>query len=127
MIGIILFLVFGIKSLSEKTLFEHRIESFKYSEFEKFEYTNKLLFTDPNSVFAHCRTTSLKPIYKNNDLQIINPNNNLYSECIKLIRSAKTFIHIQMYLIHDGFFSRTIFAELISKAKQGIKIRFLYD
>jgi cardiolipin synthase len=51
----------------------------------------------------------------------------LFDSIISLIRSAKKFIHIEIYLIGDGIFLRTLLSELILKAKEGIEVRFLYD
>jgi cardiolipin synthase len=122
-----LFFIFGVKSLSEKTLKQHQEESKKYASFENFDYTKNVIENTQRSIFMYGYMTSLRPIYKNNDISIIEKDADLYYEMIKLIRSAKKNIHIQMYLMHDGFFLRTFFAELILKAKEGVKIRFLYD
>jgi cardiolipin synthase len=127
LIGVVLFLIFGIKSLSEKTLNQFRKELIRYSVYEKYDYTDEILNSQKNNIFSYGYTTSLRPVYKNNNIEIIKNNADLYSQTIELIRSAKKTIHIQMYLIKDGFFLRTVFAELIKKAKQKVKIRFLYD
>lgn len=127
LIGIILFLIFGIKSLSEKTLQQHREDMNKYSQYENFEYTDEILNEQKNSIFWYGYISALRPVYKDNNFTIIPNNQDLYEQTINLIRSAKKIIHIQIYMINDGFYLRTVFAELIKKARQGIKIRFLYD
>jgi cardiolipin synthase len=54
-------------------------------------------------------------------------NSQTLNEIITLIRRAKKFIHIETFILHDGFFLRTIMAELVKKAQEGIEIRLLYD
>jgi phosphatidylserine/phosphatidylglycerophosphate/cardiolipin synthase-like enzyme len=51
----------------------------------------------------------------------------LLAETIRLIRVAKEFIHCNTYIIRDSVFFRIFTAELIKKAKSGVKVRFLYD
>jgi cardiolipin synthase len=46
---------------------------------------------------------------------------------IDAIRGAQKFIHLSTFIIADGVFLRTLFTELIKKAQEGVKIRFLYD
>jgi cardiolipin synthase len=105
----------------------HRREMIKYAKYEKYSHTKQFLNEHPNSIFIYNYNTSLRPVYENNNIHVFKHNAELYSECINLIRSAKKFIHIQMYMLHDGFFLRTMFAELIRKSREGVKIRFLYD
>lgn len=126
-IGVVLFLIFGIKSFSERTLSQHRLEMINYSKYEEYKYSNEILRHQKNSVFSYGYITSLRPVYQGNEITIIANNTDLYEQTINLIRSAKKFIHIQVYMINDGFFLRTLCAELIRKAKQNIKIRFIYD
>jgi cardiolipin synthase len=82
---------------------------------------------DESNLLKYSFYVAFKPVYQNNDINILQSNTEIYEEYIKAIRSAKSFIHFETYLIRDGFFMRTVFCELIKKAKAGIKVRFLYD
>jgi cardiolipin synthase len=105
-------------------------EQLPFNKYENYEYTKFFLKNDNDddkSMFYYSYHDGLKPVYKNNALQVIDNNALLYQEMITMIRSAKQFIHFQTYIIRDGFFLRTIFCELAKKAKQGVKVRFLVD
>ncbi|GHU31783.1 hypothetical protein FACS1894166_03870 [Bacilli bacterium] len=82
---------------------------------------------EESNFFKYSFYTAFKPVYQNNGITILKSNTEIYEQYINLIRSAKTFIHFETYLIRDGFFLRTIFCELMRKARAGVKVRFLYD
>ncbi|GHU47658.1 hypothetical protein FACS1894218_2560 [Bacilli bacterium] len=82
---------------------------------------------DENNLFKYSYFVADKPVYQNNEITILKSNTDTYKQVIDLIRSAKNFIHFETYLIRDGFFLRTVFCELIQRARAGIKVRLLYD
>jgi cardiolipin synthase len=101
----------------------------KFNKYEDYAYSKSFVKsnTESSNLFSYSYRNELKPIYKNNRVEILSSNTKSYSEIIRLIRSAKDFIHMETYILHDGFFLRTIIAELILKAKSGVKVRLLYD
>jgi len=72
---------------------------------ENFDYSKQLIENkdDRTLLFYYSLVNSLRPIYKNNQIEIIEETPQLYSKSIELIRSAKKFIHLQTYILHDGF------------------------
>jgi cardiolipin synthase len=104
----------------------------KFLKYENYEFTNKLINSkniddEIGMVFNCIYLNQLKPVYEFNKYEVIKSNEMIFSEYINLIRSAKKHIHLQVYLIKDGVFIFLLISELIKKAKEGIKIRFLYD
>jgi cardiolipin synthase len=78
-------------------------------------------------MFRYAYRNELKPVYRNNSIRALNSNTQMFSETIRLIKSAKHFIHFETYILHDGFFLRAVLAELIKKAREGVEVRLLYD
>lgn len=101
----------------------------KYNKFEDYSFSKSFVKnnTESSNLFSYSYRNELKPIYHRNHVEAIPSNTKSYSEVIRLIRSAKDFIHMETYILRDGFFLRTLIAELILKAKSGVKVRFLYD
>ncbi len=128
MIGVIIFLIFGTTPFKRKEWNEYNKFQAHFIKHEKFYPRNQLpLTTEEYNVFSYVKNNSFRPIYKWNSIKIIASNSNLYKESIKLLLSAQEHIHIQMYIIHDGFWWKTVQKILIDKAKQGVKVRIIYD
>ncbi|MDR2461970.1 MAG: phospholipase D-like domain-containing protein [Mycoplasmataceae bacterium] len=132
LIGVLIFLIFGTKSFKNKKWEENDLLEKKFLKYENYEFTNKLINSkniddEIGMVFNCIYLNQLKPVYEFNKYEVIKSNEMIFSEYINLIRSAKKHIHLQVYLIKDGVFIFLLISELIKKAKEGIKIRFLYD
>jgi cardiolipin synthase len=98
------------------------------SKYEDYSYTKEVISNQSlPKEFIYGYTSLLSPIYNDTDIKIIKYNEEFYDSTIQLIRSAKSFIHIQMFMIRSGVFFKTFCSELIKKAKEGIEIRLLFD
>lgn len=124
--GMAFFLMFGIIPLSIRNFKDSKINNKEFHKYENYEFT-KLYIKDNelnDLVFAYNFNKS--PIYKNNQYTFIEQNQ-LMETSIDLIKSAKEFIHIHYYIISDCFWFDEISKALIEKAKENVKIRFMYD
>lgn len=50
-----------------------------------------------------------------------------YSSLLSDIKNAKSSIHIEIYIIHDDEFGKTLLDLLLIKANEGVKIKLVYD
>lgn len=71
--------------------------------------------------------TGIFPFTINNNIQIYIDGNEKFNSLIKDIRNAKDHIHLEYFIIKDSSIGKKIKNELIEKAKEGIKIRIIYD
>src|SRR5690606_38687676 len=46
---------------------------------------------------------------------------------LALVRGAKSFVHVSSHLLVDDPFGRALKAELIRRAREGVKVRMLID
>jgi cardiolipin synthase len=127
--GCLFFVIFGTMPMNRKDWRLAMMSQAKYNKFEDYSFSKSFVKnnTESSNLFSYSYRNELKPIYHRNHVEAIPSNTKSYSEVIRLIRSAKDFIHMETYILRDGFFLRTLIAELILKAKSGVKVRFLYD
>ena len=71
--------------------------------------------------------TGMFPFTTNNKVDIFVDGNEKFERLIKDIENAKDHIHLEYFIIKDSKIGRDIKDLLIEKAKEGIKIRILYD
>lgn len=65
--------------------------------------------------------------FEGNDVKIFTEAQSMFLSLLKTIYRAKHHIHIEFYIIEDDPVGRLLRDALIDKARQGIKIRVLYD
>lgn len=69
---------------------------------------------------------SLEPLSANK-VTLLTNGERKFPEVLKAIQAAAHSIHIQYYIYEDDVMGRTIRDALIQKAKEGVKVRFIYD
>ncbi len=50
-----------------------------------------------------------------------------FPEVFSELQKANHFIHIEYYIVEEGEMTNTLFEILMQKAKEGVKVRFIYD
>jgi phosphatidylserine/phosphatidylglycerophosphate/cardiolipin synthase-like enzyme len=64
---------------------------------------------------------------RGNSLRILRDGSENYPEWMKAIESAEKTIHLEMYIIHNDQTGRRFRDLMVEKARQGVKVRVLYD
>ncbi len=67
------------------------------------------------------------PVSKNNDAKYYRVGDDAVNDIIEAIRSAKDFIFVEFFIIHQGYFWGTILEQLAQKASEGVEVRLMYD
>lgn len=67
------------------------------------------------------------PYLANNAVELLIDGEATFTSIIAGINQAKHYILFQFFIVHDDGLGQKIKAALLDKAKQGIKIKFLYD
>jgi cardiolipin synthase len=67
------------------------------------------------------------PLVPGNSLRILRDGEENYPEWLKAIESAEKTIHLEMYIIHNDNTGRRFRDLMAEKARQGVKVRVLYD
>jgi phosphatidylserine/phosphatidylglycerophosphate/cardiolipin synthase-like enzyme len=67
------------------------------------------------------------PLVRGNSLRILRDGDENYPEWMKAIESAHKSINLEMYIIHNDKTGRRFRDLMAEKARQGVKVRVLYD
>ena len=67
------------------------------------------------------------PLIGGNRLRVLRDGKENYPEWESAIRSARSTIHLEMYIIHDDKTGRHFRDLLTEKAREGVKVKVLYD
>lgn len=129
--GGLFYLLFGgnkmrksLKNIIGKS-FEETKEYLKQDEkvLKDIEKTNKSVYF----MAKYIKDFSSYPIHKNTLSKYFSPGEKFYDELIKKLKSAKKFIFMEYFIVHEGIMWDTILEILVSKAKEGLDIRIIYD
>jgi cardiolipin synthase len=71
--------------------------------------------------------TSGAELVSGNQLRVLRDGNENYPESEAAIIASKSSIHLEMYIIHNDSTGRRFRDLLVEKAREGVKVRVLYD
>lgn len=134
--GFFIYLLLG-RQLRKKTLFKwegsrrvgiesriaHQMDELNEGRFE-FEDPNAKNYTD--LVYLHLRNNGAL-LTQDNSVQIFNDGRKKFDSLIQDIENARHHIHIQYYIFRLDELGTRIVDALTIKAKEGLKVRLLYD
>lgn len=67
------------------------------------------------------------PLSGNNEVKLLFNGENKFPEVLEALRGAKHHIHMEYYIYENDVIGNQIKDILIQKAKEGVKVRFIYD
>jgi cardiolipin synthase len=135
-LGFILYLIFGkpiyrgriftwdTKSrLGVKKAVKQQLEALKS---KTFTFNNPEIAGYEDLIYMHLRNDDA--IYtQNNAVDVFTDGHEKFNQLIKDLESAKDHIHLQYYIVRDDGLGDRLAETLIKKAKEGVKVRFLFD
>jgi cardiolipin synthase len=80
-----------------------------------------------SEIITPLESLSRLPQSKQNNVQLLINGEQTFNYIFQSIEAAKYFVLVQFYIINDGELGRRLQEALILKAKEGVKIYFLYD
>ena len=146
-IGLIIYAVFGrnirkrklfktqklANDIKEEKIFQNLEEIKELVDIEQDCINGSKLLKDEEGEYAKKRVISLLlntgmfPFTTNNKIDVYIDGNQKFDNLLKDIKEAKEHIHLEYFIIKDSEIGIKIKNLLIEKAKEGIKIRILYD
>ena len=146
-VGLLIYAVFGrnirkikifktqklANDIKEEKLFENLEEIQELVKLEQDSIKERSLADDELADYSKKRVISLLlntgmfPFTTNNNIDVYIDGNQKFENLIKDIKLAKDHIHLEYFIIKDSEIGRKIRDLLIEKAKEGVKIRILYD
>ncbi|WP_409274918.1 cardiolipin synthase [Neobacillus sp. SCS-31] len=134
-IGFIAYLFLG-RQLKQKNFYRLSAEERNYLQSEVVEQLNELKTSewyrnDTLKKYADLLKMNVKSsnalITLNNDLAIFSDGHDKFRSLFEDIRNAKKEVHLQYYIIQPDSLGKKLRDELTKKAKEGVKVRVLYD
>lgn len=93
---------------------------------KQFRLSNPKMERFENLIYYNLEAASAV-LTGNNDVQIYTDGREKFAALIREIRNARTYIHLQYYIIRNDELWQAIGRELIQKAKEGVEVRVLFD
>ncbi|CDF79750.1 cardiolipin synthetase [Formosa agariphila KMM 3901] len=134
--GIIFYFSFGMNYRTRKIYSKKLFSNIKFErqlEVQLKHYTQKIIknkgeLLESNKRLIHLLFTEISsPLTNKNEVDVLLNGEQKFPEVFKAIEAAKYHIHIEYYIFTDDTIGRKIEALLIKKAKEGVKIKFMYD
>ncbi|WP_299355756.1 cardiolipin synthase [uncultured Shimia sp.] len=77
--------------------------------------------------YAGFEAQAAAPVLSGNAFELLIDGDETFEAMFEAIRSAKSYVLIQFYIVRDDTLGRLMQAELMAVAERGVKVRFLYD
>ncbi len=125
--------VFGRKSLEDIKLFDEFVKKYPaYASDEKdMDDADGIMPVDNtaylNNLVVMNKNSGRNPYRQNNDVKVFHEGTSKFESLLEDIKNAKSFVHIQYYLMHSDKLGTRIMEALAEKAKQGVEVKVLYD
>ena len=127
-IGVIFYLFFGINHRKERIISQ--------SQMDELTKRSMLSFVEQHDFHIPERQKPLVDLFvnqnvalpfKDNRIDIMTDGYAFFPELLRDIAEASHHIHINMYIFEDDALGRLVADALMDKARQGVKVRVIYD
>lgn len=134
--GVILYLSIGV-NYRNRRMYSKKLESDKEMERQAKKYFQSLkeeaLHSDNPSMdqfrslayFLSAEEMHGLSIY--NRVELLNNGEEKFPQVLKALEEAESTIHLEYYIVRNDAIGNQIKETLIRKAKEGVKVRFIYD
>ena len=127
-VGVIFYLFFGINHRKERIISQ--------SQMDELTKRSMLSFVEQHDFHVPERQKPLVDLFvnqnlalpfKDNQIDIMTDGYAFFPELLRNIAEASHHIHINMYIFEDDALGRLVADALMDKARQGVKVRVIYD
>ena len=127
-VGIVLYIFFGQNTRKMRYISQHSLDMLsKRSMFEYVEQRNLLLPDVHRSLIQLFTNQSLALPFKDNEVQLYVNGYEFFPALLQAISRARHHIHLCTYIFADDALGRLVADALISKSRQGVEVRVIYD
>ncbi|GAF23372.1 LOW QUALITY PROTEIN: cardiolipin synthetase [Bacillus sp. JCM 19047] len=111
----------------KKLVLDHLIEQQKKDVLDaNFRFRSNTVDENRDLIYMHLMNNDAI-LTKENHIDIFTDGEKKFNQLLTDIRNAKTFIHIQYYIFRYDGIGKEIIDALTEKAKEGVRVRLLYD
>lgn len=127
-VGIVLYLFFGVNHRRERLVNQRQMDELtKRSMLSFVEQQNLRLPDTQKQLIDLFVNQNLSLPFRSNRVDIMTDGYAYFPELLKDIAQARHHIHIDMYIFEDDALGRLVGDALIDRARDGVKVRVIYD
>lgn len=135
-VGFLLYIVFGRNHRKEKLFSRKELRDLeqidRISKQQIYEINNPALLhrteiNENRDIITLLLNNNKTLLTVNNRLKVLNNGAATFEEIKAALRGARSFIHLEYYIIEDDPLGREIADILIGKALEGVEVRLIYD
>lgn len=130
LLGMILYLYFGQDYRKKKIISKKSIRKVIDRPFIPIENNNidwSIFTSNQLNLIKLLNRNSDAPGYCNNKIDVFSSGNESFESLFDEIKKAKDHIHLQFFIFDDDRISNQLRELLISKTKEGIRVRMIFD
>ena len=127
-VGVVFYLFFGINHRKERIISQGQMDELTKRSMLSFVGQHDFHVPERQKPLVDLFVNqNLALPFKDNQVDIMTDGYAFFPELLKDIAAATHHIHINMYIIEDDALGRLVADALKDKARQGIKVRLIYD
>ena len=127
-VGVVLYIFFGINHRKEKIISQQQLDELAKRSMLNFVEQHDLRVPDRQKQLVELFSNQDMALpFKDNQIDVMTDGNAFFPELLKDISAARHHIHIDIYIFEDDALGNLIADALRDKARQGVKVRIVYD
>ena len=127
-VGIVLYLFFGVNHRRERLVNQRQMDELTKRSMLSFVEQQNLRLPDAQKQLIDLFVNqNLSLPFRSNRVDIMTDGYAYFPELLKDIAQARHHIHIDMYIFEDDALGRLVGDALIDRARDGVKVRVIYD
>ena len=127
-VGVVFYLFFGINHRKERIISQGQMDELTKRSMLSFVGQHNFRVPERQKPLVDLFVNqNLALPFKDNQIDIMTDGYAFFPELLKDIAAATHHIHINMYIIEDDALGRLVADSLMAKARQGVKVRLIYD
>ena len=127
-VGVVFYLFFGINHRKERIISQGQMDELTKRSMLSFVGQHNFRVPERQKPLVDLFVNqNLALPFKDNQIDIMTDGYAFFPELLKDISEATHHIHINMYIIEDDALGRLVADSLMAKARQGVKVRLIYD
>lgn len=126
--GLLLYIVFGRSIKNKRFISKRNRRKLKRHETGKpFNAANHTVSDESAQLIRLGQSLMSSPFYEGNEVEFFNNGTDKFESLINDINNADSYIYLQYYIFQDDTTGTRIADALIAKAKEGVKVKIIYD
>lgn len=130
--GPLLYYLFGVnrrkfKIFKLKQTEKRKLYNISYAEKQNEKITSEIENHKVSKLTKLIRQNSIMSAYSGNKIQLLHTGEETFESIFEAIDTAKSFVHLQYYIIEEGIIVDRFYELFKKKIAEGVEIRMLYD